>query len=66
MPKFIELKNATTGKMCLINVEKIEYVYPALSQGRVFTSVKIDGRDLLFDETYEDVREAIFDASRTK
>jgi len=66
MPIFIELKNATTGNMCLINVEKIVYVYPALSQGKAYTAVKIDGRDLLFDEMYEDVREAIFDAARTK
>ena len=66
MPIFIELKNATTGKMCLINVEKIEYVYPALSQGTVFTAFRIDGKDLLLDVEYKEVREAIFDAARTK
>lgn len=65
MSKFIEVKAASTGKDCLINVERINYIYPALHNGRAYCMVSlVNGPDVLVDKTYEDLRDDIYEATK--
>lgn len=58
---FIEVQVASTGKSCLINVDRINYICPALRSGTAYTMIAMDSNTFMVDEPYESIHDAIME-----